>query len=345
MIGIHALPRGGKILLAFMLSACAAGEQAGERTAYVLALPTGLETLELQIPADNPLTAAKVELGKRLYFDKRLSADSTVACASCHNPRFGFTDGQPVSTGVRGQRGGRSAPTIINRVFSAAQFWDGRATSLEEQAVGPIANPIEMGFTHDGVVKRLRSLPEYRAQFKRAFGTRLLTIEQVGKALAAYERTLVSGNSSFDRYQAGDQSALSPPAQRGLVVFREKARCQRCHAGPNFTDEQFHNIGVGAAKPNADAGRFAVTRRERDKGAFKTPTLRDVALSGPYFHDGSVATLEEVVAYYDRGGMPNPQLSPRMRALGLTAREKSDLVAFLRALTGEIALEAVADAR
>jgi cytochrome c peroxidase len=184
------------------------------------------------------LTLEKVSLGKQLYFDKRLSRDNTVSCATCHNPRLGFTDGQPVSTGIQVQKGGHSAPTAINRLFSKEQFWDGRAASLEEQAIGPIANPIEMGFTHEEVVQRLQGIEGYRKPFKEVFGTEDFSIEHVGKAIAAYERTVISGNSPFERFQAGHRTGLSPAAQRGLELFRGQAERAACHSGPNFTDEK-----------------------------------------------------------------------------------------------------------
>jgi len=248
-----------------------------------------------------------------------------------------------VSTGIKGQKGGRSAPTTINRAFSTLQFWDGRAASLEEQAKGPIVNPIEMGNpSHAPVVERLKEVMGYRAQFKKVFGTEKITIDHVARAIAAYERTILSGNSPFDRFQAGDKTALSEAAQRGLELFKGKARCVRCHTGFNFTDEGYHNLGVGMDKPKPDLGRYEITKREEDRGAFKTPTLRDIALTAPYLHDGSAKTLEEVVEFYNKGGIKNPSLSKEIEPLNLTAQEKADLVEFLRSLTGEIALEAYA---
>lgn len=314
------------------------------QTPYKLKLPLGLQEESIFIPEDNPLTEEKIALGKQLYFDKRLSADNTVACASCHNPRFGFTDGQPFSSGIKGQKGGRSAPTSINRVFSVEQFWDGRAATLEDQAKGPIANPIEMGFTHEAVIKKLRGIKGYRDQFKQVFGTEEFTIDHVAKAIASYERTILSGNSLFDRFEAGDKTALSPAAQKGLELFRDKnkANCVTCHAGFNFTDESYHNIGVGMDKPKPDLGRNEQTKKDDDRGAFKTPTLRDIALSAPYFHDGSAKTLEEVVEFYDKGGIKNQWLSKEIKPLKLTAEEKAALLEFMKSLTGEISLETLA---
>jgi cytochrome c peroxidase len=305
-----------------------------------LHIPRGLDPTDLAIPEDNPVTPDKALLGQQLYFDPRLSADGTVACASCHNPRLGFTDGQAVSTGIRGQQGSRSAPTTVNRAFSMTQFWDGRAGSLEEQAKGPLVNPIEMGNpSHAAVVERLRKIPGYRKAFKRVFGTEEFTIEHVAKAIATYERTHLSGNAPVDRFHAGESTALSAVAQRGMALFNGKARCSRCHSGANFTDENFHNLGIGMDKPEPDLGRYAVTKQEQHKGAFKTPTLRDIALTAPYFHDGSARTLEEVVAYYNRGGFANPTLSKEIVPLHLSAAEQADLVEFLRALTGDMAFD------
>lgn len=314
------------------------------QTPLKLNFPLGLNADSAYIPEDNPLTAEKVALGKQLYFDKRLSADNTVACATCHNPRFGFTDGQPVSSGMKGQKGGRSAPTTINRIFSVEQFWDGRAKDLEAQAIGPMANPIEMGFTHEGVVKRVRGIKGYREQFLQVFGTEEFTIDHVGKAIASYERTILSGNSPFDRFEAGDKTALSEAAQKGLALFRDKAKtnCVSCHAGSNFTDESYHNIGVGMEKEKPDLGRYEQTKEDSDRGGFKTPTLRDIALSAPYFHDGSAKTLEDVVEFYNKGGTKNQWLSKEIKPLNLTAGEKAALVEFLKLLTGEIPMEVLA---
>ncbi len=275
-------------------------------------------------PAENPYSLEKVELGRVLFYDKRLSVDDTVSCADCHNPKYAFTDGQAVATGVRG-----------HRVYSVEQFWDGRAATLEEQAKGPIANPIEMANTHEAVVEKLKSVKGYRPLFKQAFGSEEITIDLVAKAIATFERTIVSGNSPFDLYKAGNKKALSASAQRGLDVFFNKAKCDQCHFGINFTDGGFYNVGVSMDKPNPDLGRFDFTKREADKGAFKTPTLREIALTAPYMHDGSLATLEDVVEFYNKGGTPNPNLDQRMKKLNLTEQDKKDLVEFLKSLSGE----------
>ncbi len=284
-------------------------------------------------PSDNPYSVEKVALGKLLYFDKRLSADDTISCATCHDPKYGFTDGAPVSTGIRGQKGGRSAPTVINRAWSLAQFWDGRAATLEAQAVGPIANPIEMGTTHVAVVAKLATIEGYKPLFKAAFGDEKVTIDRVAKAIATFERTVVSGNAPYDKWKAGHASAMSPAAMRGYHVF-QKAECDSCHEGANFTSNMYSNIGVGIDSANHDLGRYGITKDDADWGAFKTPTLRDVEHTAPYMHDGSMKTLEEVVDYYDKGGTPNKNLDRHIKPRHLRADEKADLIAFMRALSG-----------
>ncbi len=299
---------------------------------YKLTLPLGLQEEAAYMPPDSPLTAEKIELGRQLYFDGRLSADGTVSCATCHAPDKGFSDGRPTSRGIKGQVGSRNAPTTVNRLFSQEQFWDGRAASLEEQALGPIKNPIEMGNTLKKMVAKLNMIPGYRNQFKQVFGTDV-NAAGVAKAIAAFERSLVCGNSAFDRYEEGDDAALSEREQQGLQLFREKANCIRCHTGFAFTDERYHNIGVGFDKPKPDLGRYTVTRKVSDKGAFKTPTLRNIAASAPYLHDGSAKTLEDVIEFYDKGGVKNPNLSNEIKRLLLSAPEKADLVAFLKSLS------------
>jgi cytochrome c peroxidase len=303
------------------------------KKAATLQVPLGL--LPVQFPKDNPYSPEKAELGRLLYYDNRLSADGSVSCGSCHHSTKAYTDNAPVSTGIKGQKGGRSAPTVINRAYSMAQFWDGRAASLEEQAIGPMANPIEMGNTHDAVVANLRKIPGYRALFLKVFGTEDFTIDHVAKAIATFERTVLSGNSPYDRYKAGQKKAMTADQIRGMDVYLNKAKCDQCHEGINFTSNAYHNIGVGMDKPDPDVGRFAVTKNEADWGAFKTPTLRDIARTAPYMHDGSLATLEEVVDYYDKGGISNKNLDKTMKKLNLTDQEKKDLVAFLKALNGE----------
>jgi cytochrome c peroxidase len=292
-------------------------------------------------PADNPYSAAKAELGRMLYFDPRLSSSGDISCASCHSVKKAFTDGSAVSIGIAGQKGGRSAPTVINRAYSTQQFWDGRADSLEEQSKGPIANPIEMtaekaaDAAHTESIKRLAAIPGYVKQFEAVFGKKTFDIDHVAKAIATFERTVYSGNSPYDRYNAGEKQALSRAEIRGMDVFFNKAACDSCHLGFNFTDGSYVNIGIGTDQPKPDLGRFVVTQREEDRGAFKTPTLREIANTGPYMHDGSLKTLEEIVEHYNKGGIKNPQLDQRMKPLNLTEQDKQDLVAFLKALSGE----------
>ncbi len=275
-----------------------------------------------------------VELGRSLYFDPRLSADDTVSCSSCHSPDHSFTDNKTVSTGIRGQSGVRNSPTVINRLYGKSQFWDGRASSLEEQAKGPIINPVEMGMKdHATLVAKLKGTEGYNEWFKKVFG-RELNIDDLAKSIAAFERTIVSDDSKYDRYLSGDLQAFNASERRGLDVFKGKGRCIICHGGNNFTDELFHNLGVGMNEPNPDLGRYSQTRAEQDKGAFKTPTLRDIDSTGPYMHDGSEKTLEDVVEFYDEGGVPNPNLDRSMKRLGLNQGEKQDLVAFMKSLGG-----------
>ena len=300
-------------------------------------LPLGLQPGAAHVPDSNPLTHDKVMLGKLLYFDVRLSKDKTISCASCHNPYHGFSDPSPTSRGVARQRGGRNAPTVINRLFSKEQFWDGRAAGLEEQAPGPLTNPVEMAMpAHGYVVERVKAIPGYAAYFEKAFGSKEITMARLAQAIASYERTVVSGNSAFDRYMAGDKDAMSAAAVRGLGLFIGAANCQVCHAGFNFTDESYHNLGVGMDQPQPDLGRFMISKAESEKGAFKTPTLRNVALTAPYMHDGSQATLKQVVEYYNRGGIKNPWLSKEIKPLNLTPTRIDDLVAFMEALTGDV---------
>lgn len=287
------------------------------------------------IPATNLNYTAKVELGKQLYFDGRLSKDNAIACAFCHNPFTGFADPRQTSIGVGGGIGGRQSPTVYNTGFIPLQFWDGRAGSLEEQAIGPIVNPVEMAETHENVVKKLGKIKGYQQQFRAVFGTDV-NLQGIAEAIAAYERTIISTNSAFDKYVLGDAKAMDETAIRGMALFKSKARCILCHNGPNFTDNQFHNLGVPQVGPmKEDLGRFYVTRLEHDKGAFKTPTLRSITETAPYMHDGFFKTLDAVVDFLDQGGGPNTNLSPMLKSLGLTPQEKSDLIAFLRALTGE----------
>ena len=302
---------------------------AGERPRQPLGLPS------VQWPKENPYSPAKAELGRYLYFDKRLSADGTISCATCHEPKYAYTDGSAVSEGIRGQKGTRSAPTVINRAFSLAQFWDGRAATLEEQAKGPVANPIEMGNTGEAAAAAIGRIQGYRPMFAKAFGTDEVTIDRIAMAIATFERTVLSGDAPYDRYKKGDKKAMSSEQIRGMSVFFDKAKCDRCHENSNFTLNAYANIGIGMDKPDPDVGRYVITKDPRDWGVFKIPTLRDVEHTAPYMHDGSLKTLEEVVDYYNKGGQPNKNLDPNIRKLNLTDAEKQDLVAFLKALSGE----------
>lgn len=287
------------------------------------------------IPATNLNYTAKVDLGKQLYFDGRLSKNGQVPCAACHLPSTGFADARQVSIGVGGAIGDRQAPTIFNTAYNSSQFWDGRVGSLEEQVLGPIQEQDEMAETIDNVVKKIGKIKGYQQQFRAVFGTGV-NMQGIAEAIAAYERTVVSTNSAFDKYVLGDAKAMDEPAVRGMALFKGKARCILCHNGPNFTDNQFHNLGVPQVGPRKeDLGRYDVTRMEHEKGAFKTPTLRSITETVPYMHDGAFKTLEEVVDFLDQGGGSNPNLSPLVKPLGLSTEEKSDLVTFLKALTGE----------
>ena len=295
---------------------------------------------------ENPPTPESVRLGRWLFFDKRLSADNTVSCASCHRPENGFSEPTPVSTGIDGQKGGRKAPSFLNHAWNNTGnfFWDGRAGSLEEQAGGPMINPIEMGNKdHDAVIAKLRTITGYAKYFQEAFGTDEITIERVTKAIADYEKTRMSGNSAWDRFMAGDRSALSADAKKGRTLFFGNGFCNNCHKGPNLTDNEFHNLGVGwneEKKEFSDVGRAAISNKEEDTGAFKTPGLRDVSKRAPYMHDGSVKTLEEVVKLYSKGGIPNPHLDRKIdrrfaEHLDFSDQQVNQLVEFMKALDGE----------
>lgn len=298
-------------------------------------VPLGLDT-NLNIPADDPLTPEKIELGRLLYFDKRISSDSSISCATCHDPQQGWSDNKPVSTGIHGGSGTRNAPTVVNSTYMLLQFWDGRAKNLEEQALGPIVNPVEMGMaSHEAMVNNLSKLSAYKPLFAKAFGDEKITKERVVQAIASFERTVLGGNSRYDRYSAGETTAMSAAEVRGKDLFFGKANCTRCHVGSNFSDSDFHNLGVGMSKPKPDLGRYDVTKDDKDRGAFKTPSVRDVTRHPPYMHDGSQKTLEEVIEFYDKGGEPNQQLDFRVVKLGLTPEEKADLLAFLKALESE----------
>ncbi|GAB4146936.1 MAG: cytochrome c peroxidase [Planctomycetaceae bacterium] len=298
-------------------------------SALLAAPPKGLPAVTH--PKDNPPSAAKISLGKQLYFDKRLSRDDTISCASCHNPEKGWSNGEQFATGVGGKKGGRNSPTIINTAYNRFQFWDGREPTLEAQALGPIQNPIEMNMTLKELIPKLNKIAGYKKQFQAVFKTDV-TSEGIAKAIASYERTVLSGDAPYDRFKAGDKKALSESAQRGMKLFFGKAHCSACHAGPNFTDNGFHNIGIGIGKDGkaTDKGRFTVSNLPEDIGSFKTPTLREIAKTAPYMHDGSLKTLEEVVAHYNKGGVKNDQLDEEIFPLNLTKQEAADVVTFMK---------------
>lgn len=362
-------------LAALFLAACAWAD-----TPIAVAPPLGLPPLP--VPAAHPLTREKVDLGRRLFMDRRLSHNNTMSCAMCHVPEQGFTSNElGAAIGIEGRSLRRNAPSLFNVGYQRSFFHDGREPHLEEQVWGPLLARAEMGMPSIGyVTEKVRQLPEYRGRFEAAFGGSA-TSERIGQALASYQRTLVSGNSRFDRWRyGGDAAALDAREQRGFGIFAGKGRCVACHVvgeeSALFTDHRFHNTGIGWERtmhperasyrvhlapgtfvevegkllrvfepPQADTGRYEVTGALKDRWAYKTPTLRNVALTAPYMHDGSLATLEEVVAFYDKGGIDNENQSPNIAPLGLDAEEQAALVAFLKTLTGDNAEALARDAR
>jgi cytochrome c peroxidase len=299
-----------------------------------------LADMVMPVPADNPLTDAKTALGRRLFFDARLSNDRSVSCASCHHPDLAFTDSRALAIGVFGKVGKRHSPALINRGFGRTHFWDGRASTLEKQVLQPIEDPNEMDLPIEEAIKRLDADESYRAAFQAVF-ERPISADDLSRALASYLRTIRSGDSLYDRFVAGDTDALSVEQQQGLQIFRTRGRCAFCHTEPLFTDERFWNTGIAwrvdPAAPTGsyrDEGRFAMSGLERDRGSFKTPTLREIARTAPYMHDGSLATLEDVVEFYDKGGRPNRNQFPGLGPLRLSAEEKQALVKFLESLNG-----------
>jgi cytochrome c peroxidase len=329
---------------------------------YQLSLPQGV--LPPLIPENNSLTQAKIDLGQKLYFDPRLSVDDSVSCATCHDPRKGFADGRKVAEGVGKKTGVRNSPTVLNAAYYEQQFWDGRAETLEDQAKQPLINPVEMAMpSHAAVEEKLRKLPEYPPLFAQAFGKPEITIDRVAQAIASFERTIISFSAPIDRFLAGDQNALSVSAKRGWDLFNGKARCNTCHGHvsvlPTFSDNKYHNIGVAMKDQNfaelarrvasttpdpaslahtpgaTELGRFLVTKEQKDIGAFKTPGLRNIELSAPYMHDGSEATLADVMEFYNKGGVDNPFLDGGMRPLGLNEQNIADLVELMKAFTSD----------
>jgi len=323
------------ILMAF------SGAGATPRASPLLGLPTVIP------PDDNPTTPAKVVLGRKLFFDKRLSSDNSIACATCHDPNYGFADPHAVSVGVKGRHGERNSPTLLNIAFISPLMWDGRAASLEQQSLLAFESPVEFDLPPEAAAAKLRR-QGYSELFQQVFGEDVTTTN-LAKALAAYQRTLLAGDSPFDRYLfKKDTNAISPEARRGFDVFLA-AKCDACHLimteglhpfalkYVEFTDFKFHNLGVDATKKNPDPGLYAVTGNAEDFGRFRTPTLRNVALTAPYFHDGSAATLADVVEFYDKGGNQNRNLDPALQPLKLSMQQKQDLIRFLESLTSSAA--------
>lgn len=293
------------------------------------------------MPGQNLGTKAKVALGKTLFFDPRLSRNGSISCAFCHVPTAGYADPKPVSLGVGNKRGGRNAPSVLNAAYFPVEFWDGRASSLEEQAIGPLGNPVEMANPdYNALVQRLRKIRYYRVAFYKVYGG-AVSIDRIAQSIAAFERTLVTPGSPYDKYLMGDKNALSDPQKRGLAIFKGKGRCVLCHNGALLSDLSYHNLGVPQVGPLAvDVGRYAVTHDPADKGRFRTPTLRNIALTAPYMHDGVFRSLNQVVDFYDKGGGTTRfSKDPLIMPLHLTGQEKADLVSFLKSLSGETPLE------
>ena len=292
----------------------------------------------IPFPKENPYTTEKFSLGKKLYFDTRLSVTSAQSCASCHSPGFGWGDGLAVGVGHGMAKLGRRSPTIVNAAWGAIFMWDGRLANLEEQALGPIQSPGEMNMPIEKLMARLESIPEYKPLFATAFPSEGMKAKTLAASIATYERTVVSERAPFDAWIEGNEKAISEEAKRGFAVFNTKAMCSSCHEGWNFTNDGFQDIGL----PSKDIGRSefvpGVVKMEH---AFKTPGLREIARRGPYMHDGSMATLEAVIDHYDRGGVDRPSRSDLMKPLGLTSQEKTDLVAFLNTLTSNLSPTAV----
>jgi len=308
-----------------------------------ISAPLGLPPVPF--PADNPLTEETIALGRRLYYDTALSVDNTVSCATCHMPAMGFADGKRVSNGVGGKVGVRNAPSVLNAAYFSQQFWDGRAPSLEKQAEGPVTNPVEMAHSLHGVVQRLSQDPSYVTAFEKTFGPGPINYQKVEKCIASFERTALSGNSAFDRYYYGhDATAMTASQVRGLEVFRDpkKGNCESCHTigekSALFTDNKFHNIGVGFVNgETTDKGRSLVTKNVQDTGAFRTPTLRNVELTAPYMHDGSLKDMKQVMDFYIGAGNSNPYLDKEIHSLDFLSRqERDDLLEFMRALNGTL---------
>lgn len=303
--------------------------------------PNGFEELP-PFPESNPYSAVKVQLGRKLFFDPILSSDNSVACASCHRPEVGFADTKKIAVGISGKTGTRNVPTILNRGFGTIFTWDGKAETLESQVETPLTNPNEMGNESvDAVVGELKQQPHYVEAFANVFAedakpspAAAVTQENLSKAIAAFERVLIYGDTKVDRFRSAEYEALSREARQGMWIFESRGGCWKCHGGENFADDQFHNTGVGFGDAKRDLGRFDQSEQDEDKFKFKTPTLRGVEFTAPYFHDGSKATLKEVVEFYNEGGAPDdPLLDKDMKPLKLSEEEVGFLVEFLKALS------------
>ena len=330
------LPMGvtAAVLFVVLISACQPPEPVAKvyelsETPYELKIPAGLP--QPVLPKENPLTVEKVNLGRKLFFDKNLSVDRSVSCASCHDPEKFWDNGIQYGIGIKGREGTRNTPTLSNVVYQKQFFWDGRAGSLETQVMGPLLDKNEMGMpSNEAILDRLLENPEYEKLFGEAFSDGV-TIINMAHALASYERTLLSGDSPYDRYMAGDKNAMSAAAIRGMKLFMGRARCNKCHLPPMFVDYSFHNLGIGMDQKDPDLGRYHVFKSNSARGKFRTPSLRDIAKTGPYMHDGSMKTLEETVEIYDKGGIPNSHLSAEVRRkLRLTDQQKKDVVTFMK---------------
>ncbi len=287
-------------------------------------------------PPDNQPNAMRVELGKALFFDPRLSSDSNLSCAGCHSPMFGWADGLPTARGSKSKVLGRASPTVVNTGYNTLMMWDGRKASLEDQAMGPMESMDEMAMDLRALFTWLNTEPTYKAMFAQAYPGEAIDSKTVSKAIAAFERTVISNDSPFDHWVRGDKDAMTKQQVLGFRLFTDtnKGNCAACHQGPNFTDGGFHNIGLASyGNSNPDVGRFAIKPVAANKGAFKTPTLRDIALTAPYFHDGSAKNLLSVVEHYNRGGVTKADLSPNMKPLNLSKDEMDAIVAFMQALT------------
>jgi len=315
---------------AFLLGMAAAGLVNAETPPTP---PLGLPAVVF--PADNPYSAARVELGRNLFFDPRLSANGKVSCATCHPPEHAFAGGDPAPVGVTGRPLRRRAPTLINRAYGRSQFLDGRAATLEAQIQGPVTAPDEMGTTPQAVSTAIAGIPGYRPLFERAFGDSEIDYERITYAIATFERTILSGNSAYDRFLNGDKNALSPSAKRGLQIFERTGECSECHNGFNFTNEKFASLGIGPDQHPPDLGLAEISKKRRDDGKFKVPTLREVVHTGPYMHDRREKTLDDVLEFYRKGGQPSRYLDSRIAPFFLDAAAKADLTAFLESLSGD----------